>query len=197
MMRRTAALAGIGLLASGCAYQQMLEQPFHSMRDDELLTHYYRLQHASGDSDRGVAMMQSQYATDRIYGGPNLALGNVVVQGIMASQGAAVRERAIHVRVELERRGWTPAKGLPPRTMHLAQPIEQAQATMAGEQPKSAAAAASARYLAYANEWVYQRGCNVPVLINADPTFETYRVRCGAQRPVTLRCDDGGCRVTG
>ena len=205
---RHVVLAAIFVALFGCASSpySLLNQQYQTMQDDELLTYYYRLGNASGDSDRGVAGMQSQYNSDRFFGGYQNALGNVIVQGMIAGQGQAIRERAVLVRVELERRGWTPAKGLPRATE--AQPEAQIGAqrgTQPGyiEQQRVRAAPAvvglkdESKYMVSAEGIAKVSGCTPPnaAMTSKGAGQESFIVGCPNGTTLAIRCDYDGCRI--
>ena len=220
---RNIATVAIFLVLLGCANSpySLLNQQYQMMQNDELLAYYYRLQNASGDSDRSVAGMQSQYNSDRFFGGYKNALGNVIVQGMIAGQGQAIRERAVLVRVELERRGWTPAKGLPQQQttepQYTAQPetyqgyIEQQRVRAAPAEthqgyteqqrvraaPEVVGLKEESKYMVSAEGIAKVSGCTPPnaAMTSKGAGEESFIVACPNGTTLAIRCGYDGCRI--
>lgn len=207
------------LALAGCASSPVVllnAPPAHTMADDELLSYYLRLRAAVGDTAAGIAGMQSQYGYDRVFGGPGQALGNLVIQAMMAGTGGALRERGIEVRVELERRGWTPALGFTRGMTQagggfpIAQPLPSvAQAgspAITAQQvgvPVGAAPTialgikAESKWLVSAEGVARVEGCAPPnvAMTSKGAGQEMFAAACQNGTTLAIRCDVEGCRV--
>jgi hypothetical protein len=174
-----------------------LDQPLQSMSNEELLRYYYTLRDASGDKDRDIAAMQSMYWAGNL-------LGNAIVQEVYRGEGKAIRARMVDVRLELERRGWTPAKGLsemsgapsplgaPGTRALLGNTVESRDGvtTAPGLQVQS-------KYMFNAERYAKENGCGSPVTAMnlRTPTAETFTIACTGGETLIVFCEYGDCRA--
>lgn len=195
-MKRLALSLAIAFLLGGCATQALLQQPIEVMDNASLLRYYYTLLNESDNSDRGVRNMQTQYAYDRWR--PGTAIGNQIVTGIIAGQGDAVRRRAIDARVELERRGWTPARGLPEtQPGFTALPAATTPILMGATPTSGRTSLPPAKWGFTAERTAKAEGCESPTagLGSVAPAIETFTVTCSNLDPLAVRCESGQCRI--
>jgi hypothetical protein len=201
------------LAISGCASSPVVllnAPPAHTMADDDLLAYYIRLRNYLGESDQAIYGMQSRYGYDRVYGGTQGAAGNIIVQAMIAGTASQIRERAVLVRVELERRGWTPALGF---TRGMTQagggfPVEQPLPHLAQAAPPLPVAYGAApamspginmesKWLVSAEGVAKAGGCVPPsaAMTSKGAGFELFAVGCPNGTTLAIRCEVDGCRV--
>ncbi len=161
------------------------------MSNEDLLRYYYTLREASGDKDRDVASMQSMYSFGNV-------LGNAIVQEIYRGEGKAIRARMVDVRIELERRGWTPAKGLAAMTEA---PGNRALPVNAVESRDGITAAPGlqlqSKYMFSAEQYAKANGCNSPAAAMSLRTAaaETFTIACAGGETLIIGCEASGCRA--
>lgn len=108
MLNRKIVVAALALALTACAHPLLRpEISVSSMSNDSLLRYYLELRNASGNSDRDLAVNQSNF-----YYGAGGGLAKAITSGMIQGQGNALRERTIEARMELERRGYTQSGGL-------------------------------------------------------------------------------------